>query len=169
MQLPSSHTAAFRAEMKALWHGVQLGSSRPAIAAFFPEAAYRQVKAIADPNTDWTGRLVGEYTLDIGAAHVLLGAGAAHDKLLGVDVPVGYAHWVPPGACYNRVGYFETPNSRLVYLAGGQEHSFGIASMISWRGIWYVVHLGAVLRPGVGGVVDDPSPGRGIAAPSSTC
>jgi hypothetical protein len=168
-QLPSSHTSAFRTEMQALWRGIRLGSTGPALPAFFPEAAYSQVKAIADASADWTSRLVGEYSLDIGAAHALLGAGAGHDKLVGVDVPAGYAHWVPPGTCYNRVGYFETPNSRLVYVTGGQEHSFGIASMISWRGVWYVVHLGAVLRPGEGGVVDDPSPGAGTATPSSTC
>ena len=41
--------------------------------------------------------------------------------------------------------------------------------MISWRGVWYVVHLGEVLRPVVEGVVDDPSTGTGSSAPSSTC
>jgi hypothetical protein len=83
-------------------------------------------------------------------------------------VPESYAHWVSPGACYNRVGYWEVPNARVVYRLGGELHSFGIASMISWRGVWYVVHLGAVLRTG-GGVVDDPSTGVGQPVPSSTC
>jgi hypothetical protein len=155
--------------MRALWLGVQLSSTRDALPAFFPEGAYRQVKAIYDPNADWVSRLVGEYTLDIGAAHALLGRGARTDRLLVVEVPRGYAHWVAPGACYNRVGYWETPNSRVVYRAGSQTRSFGIASMISWRGVWYVVHLGSVLRSGSGGVVDDPSTGVGTAAPSSTC
>ena len=76
----------------------------------------------------------------------------------------------PPGACYNRVGYYEVPNSRLVYREGDdEERSFGIASMISWRGVWYVVHLGAVTRRVTEGVVDDPSEGVGESAPSSTC
>jgi hypothetical protein len=41
--------------------------------------------------------------------------------------------------------------------------------MISWRGEWYVVHLGAVLRSSNQGVVDDPEIGPGTSAPSTTC
>lgn len=137
--------------------------------AYFPESAYAQLKAISDPQGDWLNRLVSGYGADIGAAHALLGAGAAGAQLLSVQVPPGYAHWVTPGTCYNSVGYWETPNSRMVYREGGQERSFGIASMISWRGVWYVVHLGAVLPTGSGGSVDDPSSGPGYPAPSSTC
>jgi hypothetical protein len=86
-----------------------------------------------------------------------------------VNVPSSYQHWVPPGACYNRIGYYEIPNSRIVYREDGQIRSFGIASMISWRGVWYVVHLGAVTRSGDGGIVDDPSVGAGSPEASSTC
>jgi hypothetical protein len=155
--------------MAALWRGVRSGRLAPALAAFFPEAAYLQVKAIAHPAADYRTRLLGEYALDIAAAHALLGAGAASAKLVRVSVPEGYAHWVPPGACYNRVGYWEVPNSRVVYREGGQLRSFGIASMISWRGVWYVVHLGAVVRASSGGALDDPSAGPGVSVYSPTC
>ncbi len=168
-QLPSAGTAVFRTEMAALWQGVRTGSISAAMPAFFPADAYAQVKAIADPRADWNARLVSEYRLDIGAAHALLGRSAAQARLVDVRVPSSYAHWVPTGGCYNRVGDWEVPNARLVYRAGGAERSFGIASMISWRGVWYVVHLGAVLRSGSGGAVDDPSAGPGASAPSSTC
>ncbi|HET9719990.1 MAG TPA: hypothetical protein VFP55_07940 [Solirubrobacteraceae bacterium] len=168
-QLPSSSTPQFHQEMADLWQGITSGTTAPAMPAFFPETAYAQVKAISDPRADWMSRLVGGYTADIAAAHALLGAGASSARLLSVQVPSGYAHWVVPGTCYNGIGYWETPNSRIVYSENGQERSFGIASMISWRGVWYVVHLGAVLRSGTGGVVDDPSSGPGYAAPSSTC
>ena len=94
----------------------------------------------------YVGRLVAGYRLDIAAAHALLGAHPRRARLVRVEVPVGYAHWVPPGACHNRVGYYEVPNSRLVYTGDGPVRFFGIASMISWRGVWYVVHLGAVKR-----------------------
>lgn len=152
--------------MRALWRGVRADSVRAALPAFFPEAAYAQVKAIADPRQDWTARLLGGYRLDLAAAHALLGTHTADAQLVKVVVPRAYAHWVDPGVCYNRVGYYEVPNSRVVYRQRGALRSFGIASMISWRGVWYVVHLGSVNATGV---VDDPSSGTGAPAPSSTC
>jgi hypothetical protein len=156
--------------MSALWQGVVAGAVPPAQAAFFPESAYLQVKAVSDPAADYASRLVGEFSADLAAAHDLLGPDGSRARLLTVAVPAQYGHWVPPGTCENRIGYFEVPNSRLVYRDGaGQTRSFGIASMISWRGIWYVVHLGAVARPSGGGVVDDPEVGPGTPAYSSTC
>jgi hypothetical protein len=168
-RLPLAATACFRAEMKALWNGVRTNSLRTAMHAFFPLHAYEQVKAIADPSGDYQDRLVAEYGLDLAAAHALLGPSAGGARLIAVQVPSAFAHWVPPNSCYNGIGYYEVPNSRVVYRADGEVHSFGIASMISWRGIWYVVHLGAVNRPGPGGVVDGPSAGSGTPAPSDTC
>jgi hypothetical protein len=167
-QRPSAGTAQFHAEMAALWSGVTGNSLRAALPAFFPEAAYVQVKGIADPQGDYTNRLLAHYQLDLGAAHGLLGAQPQAAHLVAVQVPQSYAHWVDPGACYNTVGYYEVPNARVVYRQNGTVRSFGIASMISWRGVWYVVHLGAVLPPS-SGVVDDPSSGAGVSAPSSTC
>jgi hypothetical protein len=168
-QLPSAATAWFREEMAVLWRSIQTDRPMTAISSFFPEAAYAQVKAIADPGADFRARLLRDFALDVHAAHALLGAGAGNARLVTVDVPGGFAHWVPPGACYNRVGYYEVPNSRILYTEGAQARSFGIASMISWRGAWYVVHLGTVLRATAAGVVDDPSTGGGTSVPSSTC
>ncbi len=160
----------FNAEMAALWDGVVSGNAQAAAAAFFPESAYLQVKAIANPASDYASRLLSEFSADLIAAHALLGPEPAAAHLLTVDVPSQYGHWVAPGVCYNRVGYFEVPNARVVYTnSGGQTRSFGIASMISWRGDWYVVHLGAVVRSSGGGVVDDPETGPGMSQYSSTC
>jgi hypothetical protein len=155
--------------MAALWSGVTRNSLQAALPAFFPEPAYEQVKAIADPRADYTARLLRDFRLDLAAAHALFGARPKAAQLMRVEVPESYPHWVNPGACYNRVGYYEVPNARVVYRQGGQIRSFGIASMISWRGVWYVVHLGAVVHPAATGVVDDPSTGAGESAPSATC
>jgi hypothetical protein len=152
--------------MAAFWQGVTTDSVAPAMPAFFPLGAYEQVKAISDAAGDYQSRLVGGYSLDLRAAHNITGNSAT---LVSVEVPMQYAHWVQPGTCYNRYGYFEVPNSRVVYEAGGVQRSFGIASMISWRGVWYIVHLGAVVRTGSGGELDDPSLGPGVSQPSSTC
>jgi hypothetical protein len=155
--------------MRALWDAIRAGTVGAAMSAFFPERAYAQVKAIADPDGDYVGRLLADYELDIAAAHRLLGAHATRATLVAVNVPASYAHWVAPGACYNRIGYYELPNARVVYRQRGELGSFGIASMISWRGVWYVVHLGAVVRSSAGGDVDDPSVGAGESSASSTC
>jgi hypothetical protein len=173
--LPQTHVfppatgARFRSLMASLWAGVVADSVSLALPAFFPKAAYVQLKAIGSAASDWSGRLVGDYRLDVGAAHALLGAGAAGAQLVSVNVTSSYGHWVEPGVCYNSIGYYEVPNARVVYREGGQLRSFGIASMISWRGQWYVVHLGAVLRPADQGTVDEPALGPGSSADSGTC
>jgi hypothetical protein len=169
MQFPSGTDPAFTAEMDALWQGIVADSVTPALSAFFPRTAYVQLKTgVADPSSDWQERLVADYGLDIGAAHALLGTDAAQATLVNVSVPEQYGHWIEPGVCANGIGYYEVPNARIVYQVDGATRSVGIASMISWRGEWYVVHLGAILRSG-GGEVDDPATGPGYSAPSSTC
>jgi hypothetical protein len=155
--------------MSALWAGVLTGQADQAYPAFFPEAAYLQLKSLPSDATDFTNRLLAEFDGDVAAAHELLGPAPVSPTLVGVEVPGQFAHWVPPGVCDNLVGYFEVANSRVVYMVDGQERSFGIASMISWRGQWYVVHLGAILRSGSGGEVDDPEIGPGSPAYSGTC
>ena len=155
--------------MSALWRAIVLGRPSVARSAFFPIGAYVQLKGIENPAADYNNRLLHDYALDIEAAHRLLGRGASQATLIGVRVPAGYAHWVPPGVCYNTIGYYETPNSRLVYRENGVVRSFGIASMISWRGVWYVVHLGAILRESEEGIVETPAEGPGVSEPSSTC
>jgi len=166
---PTTTGPIFTSNIEALWNGISTGTVQDALRAFFPEAAYVQLKAISSAQSDFTGRLVAEFGKDVSAAHRLLGSDAAAAKFVGVDVDAAYAHWVPAATCYNDVGYFELPNSRIVYSINGNINSFGIASMISWRGEWYVVHLGAVLRSGSGGEVDDPQSGSGSPTYSSTC
>jgi hypothetical protein len=166
---PSGTSAQFKALMAQLWAGVVHDSLSAALPAFFPEGAYVQLKAISSASSDWTDRLVHDYGLDIAAAHALLRSGAGRARLTAVEVSSSYGHWVPPGVCYNRIGYYELPNARVVYSEAGQTRSFGIASMISWRGVWYVVHFGAILRASDVGMVDDPAVGAGSSAYSGTC
>ena len=167
--LPSPDDTAFRAAVAGLWQGIVEDSLAPALTAFFPESAYLQVKTVADPAADFQQRLVAEFRLDLSAAHHLLGADPSAATFQSVRVPQAYAHWVSPGVCANRVGYYEVAHARVVYVQAGTVHSFGIASLISWRGQWYVVHLGAVVRTGASGVVDDPETGPGTSPPSTTC
>ena len=167
--LPSAYTRVFRAEMTDLWAAVVTGQARLAAQAFFPLAAYTQVKAIADPAGDWHTRLLRDFRLDVAAAHRFLGPGARHAALVRVSVPSAGAAWIDPGVCYNAVGYWHVGGARLVYRRHGQVRSVGIASLISWRGRWYVVHFGAVLRAGAAGVVDAPATGPGVPGPAGGC
>ncbi len=156
--------------MATLWAGVVHNSTSRAMPAFFPRAAYLKVKA-PHAGPDYQYRILHAFTLDLGAAHALLGAGASSARLLSVRVPQEFAHWIGPGACDNQIGYWEVPNARVVYTENGHVHSFGIASMISWRGVWYVIHLGVVVPSGIptSGVVDSPSAGPGTSVDSGTC
>jgi hypothetical protein len=167
--LPSAGTRVFHAEMTDVWAAVVTGRARLAAQAFFPLAAYTQVKAIADPAADWQSRLFGDFRLDVAAAHHYLGRGAAQARLLRVIVPSAEAAWINPGVCYNSVGYWHVGGARLVYREHGQVRSIGIASLISWRGRWYVVHFGAVLRAGATGLVDQPAAGPGVPGPAGGC
>jgi hypothetical protein len=163
---PSTSGTAFQNATHDLWLAVTTGDPEYARPAFFPVDAYKQVKAISNPASDWQTRLWGNFTADVAAAHKLVGPDAKLDR---VDVPTQYATWIPPGACYNSIGYWHVPGSRVVYRQGGATRSFGVASFISWRGDWYVVHFGAVVRDGTSGVVDDPESGPGVTGPPGGC
>jgi hypothetical protein len=163
---PSTDDPAFGNAVHDIWLAVTTGDADDALPAFFPEKAYEQVKAIGDPAADWQGRLWYDFTLDVDAVHKLVPRSAT---LVKVIVPAQYTQWVGVGACYNRVGYWNVPGARVVYRAGGVTRSFGIASFISWRGDWYLVHLGAEVRGGAYGIVDDPEPGEGTPGPPGGC
>jgi len=164
--LPSTASTPFHNAMYDLWLAVTTGNASFALPAFFPETAYTQVKAIANPQGDWENRLWYDFTLDVAAAHAAVGRNPTFVKVIA---PSTLAVWVSPGACYNSDGYWHLPGPRVVYKQGGEMRSFGIASLISWRGDWYVVHFGAVLRSGVYGEVDDPQAGPGIPGPPGGC
>lgn len=155
--------------MSTLWRAIVTDDPAAARRAFFPLAAYLQVKALPDPAADWHERLFTGFALDVGAAHQLLGPGAAGAMLVQVNIPSAQARWIRPGTCANRVGYWHIAGARLVYRSAGSVRSFGVASMISWRGTWYVVHLGAVAHPSATGVVDRPASGPGIPGPPGGC
>ncbi|MDA8297076.1 MAG: hypothetical protein M0004_10935 [Actinomycetota bacterium] len=167
--LPSGNSPQFVAAMHALFSAISSGVARRAMVAFFPESAYLRLKAISDPAADYRSRLVADYDADIAAAHRFLGPAAARASFAAVTVPAGEAAWIPPGYCYNSIGYWHDPGARLDYRVGGQLRSIGIASLISWRGEWYVVHLGAVLRSSGGGIVDSPAVGAGVPGAPGGC
>jgi hypothetical protein len=61
----------------------------------------------------------------------------------GTEVP-DTATWVKVGEEYNIGPYWRVLNSQLKFLVDGKTVSIPLNSMISWRGQWYVVHLGTI-------------------------
>ena len=51
--------------MTDLWLAVTTGNPRFGLPAFFPEAAYKQLKAIPYPGPDWQDRLWYDFGLDV--------------------------------------------------------------------------------------------------------
>lgn len=139
---PASTGAAFDARMNTLAKAIITNDPNAALSTFFPVTAYKQVKALPDPASDWQNRLVSAFRTDIGKANAQLGPNATSAKFLGVRVP-DTATWVKPGEEYNLLPYWRVYKSQMDFAVDGRTVSIPIESMISWRGQWYVVHLGA--------------------------
>ncbi len=142
-QLPGTGDPLFSAHVEDLWRAAVDGRPAEALPFFFPLRAYVQVKGISDPIHDYQTRLVPDFEQDVQALHTDLGAAASSARLIGVSVPDA-AQWILPGVEYNKGSYWRVYGTTLTYTEGGPSRSFPITSMISWRGEWYVVHLGAI-------------------------
>ena len=163
--------ASLQAALEPLFRAIVSGSDAAAMPLFFPETAYVKMKTglLPDPASDYADRLIGFYRLDLAAYHAALGPSAAHTRLLSIDAAAADAAWIPPGDCENLIGYWHLPGARIVYETAGVVKSFAIASLISWRGVWYVVHLGPNPRPLDVGTVDQPALGAGTPGPPGGC
>ncbi len=143
MDRPTTTDAQFQAGLQGFWQSIVTGDPTSAMPFFFPVTAYVQVKAISNPTSDWQQRLVGAYQRDLQSLHAQLGAGASTAQLAGIDVPDA-AQWILPGAEYNKGSYWRVYGAQVHYTLNGAARSFTIASMISWRGHWYIVHLARI-------------------------
>jgi len=139
---PGVDGAAFLAGSRALWQAIVADDPAPAMPFFFPLSAYRQVKDVKDPTADWHNRLVTAFGRDIHRLHQQLGSDATQARLVGLDVPTDRATWVDPGQEHNKLGYWRVYGSLMRYEVAGTMRSMAIYSLISWRGEWYVVHVG---------------------------
>src|SRR4051812_42356487 len=141
---PTASGATFTAGVDGLWEAIRQDKPELAMPFFFPKSAYLQVKAISDPAGDYENRLIANYEEDIHALHAQLGANAANAQYVGISVPDDQAVFVQPGEESNEGSYWRVYGTTMQYQVDGQTGSFPVTSMISWRGEWYVVHLGAI-------------------------
>jgi hypothetical protein len=139
---PTLTSDSFQQRVALVVRAIVTDDAEPAAAAFFPLAAYQQVKDVAKPERDYKLRLLANFKRDVHEYHQALGAAAADAKFDGITVSEKDAKWMAPGSEGNRVGYFRVLHSRLRFtLPTGRTRDFELTSMISWRGEWYVVHL----------------------------
>jgi hypothetical protein len=141
---PTASGATFTAGVDSLWEAIRQDKPELALPFFFPKSAYLQVKAISDPAGDYQNRLIANYEEDIHTLHAQLGANAANAQYVGISVPDDQAVFVQPGEESNKGSYWRVYGTTMQYQVDGQTGSFPVTSMISWRGQWYVVHLGAI-------------------------
>ena len=161
--------ASLAERMNVLWRAITHDSPSLAASVFFPESAYRQVKAIWNPNGDYRTRIGAIFARDVAAYRRALGGHASAARLTGIVAAPSAAGWVPRRVCENAVGYWHLPGTRLVYVIGRTRYSVAVDSMISWRGVWYVIHLGPNTSPGSAGTVDDPRVGTGTPGYGAGC
>jgi len=133
--------APFQARASVLWTAIVQDDADAALPFFFPLSAYKQVKAIPNPEADWKRRLVAAFRRDVHRLHEKLGPRAATAKLMEIDVATERAHWVEPGEEGNKLGYWRVFGSKIRYETDRGAATLDISSLISWRGEWYVVHL----------------------------
>jgi hypothetical protein len=161
---------ALTQRMAILFHDIAMDSPARAASLFFPENAYVAMKTheIPWPASDYVNRLVAFYRLDLAAYHSYI---FTHGPVtfVGLNVDASAAAWIAPGECENSIGYWHLPGPRLVYRVRHSVYSVAVASLISWRGVWYVVHLGPNPRLVNVGTVDEPAPGRGVPGPAGGC
>lgn len=141
---PSASGATFTAGVDGLWEAIRQDEPELGLPFFFPASAYQQVKALNDPASDYQNRLIANFEEDVHALHAQLGANAADAKFVGITVPDDQAVLVQPGEESNKLSYWRVYGTTLQYEVDGQSGSFPVTSLISWRGQWYVVHLGAI-------------------------
>jgi hypothetical protein len=141
---PSASGTTFTAGVNGLWEAIRQDKPELALPFFFPKSAYLQVKDIGDPAGDYQNRLSANYDQDIHTLHTQLGANATNATFAGISVPDAQAVFVQPGEESNKGSYWRVYGTTMQYEVDGQTGSFPVTSLISWRGEWYVVHLGAI-------------------------
>ena len=140
---PTGTGTEFDARMAVLAEAIINNTPDTAISTFFPVTAYQQTKRIPNPPADWNNRLIKSFREDVATANKALGPNAKSAVFTGVTVP-NTAVWVKPGEEYNLGPYWRVFKTQMNFTVDGKNVQVPIESMISWRGQWYVVHLGKI-------------------------
>jgi hypothetical protein len=105
---------------------------------FFPQDAFRRVKAIPDPDR-YFERLMKVYLEDVRAMRALL---KEPDKVEFVSFSLGrQKRWVERGGEGNHLPYWANYKAQIIVRDGAREVALPLRVLITWDGGWYVTHL----------------------------
>lgn len=114
----------------------------PLLAAnfFFPQEAFRKVKAIPDPDRYWR-KLFTRYQKDIHALHGQVAKNET-DKIEFERLEVvRRGGFVRRGEEGNALPYWAARHNWLHYLRNGKPEKFEVRVLITWGERWYITHL----------------------------
>ena len=144
MDMPTTTEPAVPSRPRRVLAGDRHDNPAPAMPFFFPLSAYVQVKAISNPASDWQQpprrRLSDRHPHAAPLCSAPVRRRPSSPASTCRPPPSGCS----PGAEYNKGSYWRVYSSQVHYTVDGQAGSFTIASMISWRGEWYIVHLASI-------------------------
>jgi hypothetical protein len=168
--LKPSIGAPLNDELSAVWNAISSNSFNQALSYFFPGSAYVQMKKglLQNPSADFSSRLLAFFKLDFAAYHQLVVTGGT-STFTGIRVNPSQVSWIQVGTCENKIGYWHLGPVRVVYEQSGVVKSFAIASLISWNGVWKIIHLGPNPRAKNIGTVASPAKGPGTPGPGGGC
>jgi hypothetical protein len=161
---------ALTGRMTTFWNALVRGDAARARGLFFPRSAYLRMKTglLASPSDDFDHRLLAFFDLDVTAYHRTLVRGG-QPTLVRVAFRARDAAWIAPGACENLIGYWHLPGVRFIFRHGAATWSVAVNSLISWRGVWYVIHLGPNPRASNVGTLDRLQRGAASPGPAGGC
>jgi hypothetical protein len=126
-----------------LWDAIVHDDPAVATAVFFPREPFLRIKAMADPGR-YYDRLRARFDQDIHTLHATTpDLGQARFVRFELARRGGY---VLPGEEGNRLAYWASRHSRLVYRVGGAERALEVRVLIAWEDHWFVIHLNEFRR-----------------------
>lgn len=109
-----------------------------AAAAFFPRAAFVQVKAMQQPER-YYDKLYARFAQDIQRLHRDTPELAQAEF---VELALGHrGGWVAPGEEGNRLPYWAARHTTLRYRVGSELRTLEVRVLITWEQRWYIIHL----------------------------
>jgi len=134
--VPPAGSASER--VKLLVRAIRENKPELATPFFFPQDAFRKVKAIANPDR-YFKHLLKLYQEDVRE----LRRGLAHPdrvELVGFKLS-RRVRWTPRGGEGNALPYWDAYGSEVLIRDGGKPRSLRVRVMITWDDQWYVTHL----------------------------